>query len=182
MGKRDDHNTVDVRVGAFLRQWVTNVYGPGPVKLDRDSNLWCIVKQHLDLRPDDYRPVEDPEEYITFVLLKDSSHTTAYRPASLSPTGRSEYRVHTLYRCILSKRGENIVRRFLQKQFRNTFHSYMRGAMNNNPYISITEAITEFLQDSRQPVIDNRIISTLSKDWYRYRRKYPDEFRIPIFF
>lgn len=181
MKKRDDHNTVDVKVGAFLKQWVINVYGEGPIKLDRDSNLWSIIKQHLDLRPNDYRPIENREEYITFILLKDSSNTKAYRAAT-SPYDRSEYRVHTLYRCILSQRGENIVKRFLSKQFKNAFHNYMRGAMNNNPDISITEAITEFLSDSCQPVIDNKIISTLSKDWYRYRQKYPDEFRIPIFF
>ena len=181
MKKRDDHNTVDVKVGAFMKQWVTNVYGEDPIRLDRDSNLWSIIKQHLDLRPKDYKPLPDKEGYITFILLKDSSNTKAYRP-SASPYEKEEYRVHTLFRCILSERGENMVKRFLAKQFKNTFHNYMRGAMNNNPDISITEAITEFLQDSRQPVIDNKVISTLSKDWYRYRKKYPDEFKIPIFF
>lgn len=164
-----------------MKQWVVNVYGSEAIKLDRDSNLWAIIKQNLDLRPNDYKPLSDRDEYITFVLLSDGSNTKAYRSATTSYE-KEEYRVHTLYRCVLSPRGEGIIRRFLSKQFKNTFHNYMRGAMNNNPEISITEAITEFLQDSCQPVIDNKVISTLSKDWYRYRQKYPDEFKIPIFF
>ena len=57
----------------------------------------------------------------------------------------------------------------------------MKGALNNNDALNITEAITEFLTDSNQ-VVTEKVVSTLSKDWYRYRMKYPDEFKIPIFF
>lgn len=177
MKKKDNHNTVDVKVGTFLKQWVVNVYGSETIKLGKDSNLWSIIKQYLELLPSEYHPLKEKEEYITFVLLKNGGDTHIYDEVK-----KKEIQPNMLYRCHLSERGCNIIRRFLTKQFKNTFHNYMRGAMNNNADISITEAITEFLQDSCQPVIDNKIISTLSKDWYRFRLKYPDEYRIPIFF
>jgi len=175
--KRDNHNTVDVKVGSFIRSWVINTYGTDVIKLGRDMNLWNIIKQNLDLLPNDYAPLQNRDEYITFVLLTNGGNTQAYDAA----TGKT-FQPNMLYRCSLSERGVNIIKKFLLKQFKNTFHNYMKGALNNNPDLSITDAITEFLTDSCQPVIDNKIISTLSKDWYRYRQKYPDEFRIPIFF
>lgn len=174
--KSDNHNTVDVKVGSFIRNWVVSTYDTDCIKLDKDMNLWSIIKQNLDLLPNDYKPLESKEEYITFVLLADGKDTLAYDPKS-----NREYRVNTLYRCAISQKGENIIRRFLTKQFKNTFHNYMKGALNNNDALSITEAITEFLTDSHQ-VVTEKVVSTLSKDWYRYRMKYPDEFKIPIFF
>jgi hypothetical protein len=174
--KRDNHNTVDVKVGRFIRNWVVSTYDTDCIKLDKDMNLWSIIKQNLELLPNDYQPLPDREEYITFVLLADGKDTLAYDAKK-----NREYRVNTLYRCSLSMKGENIIRRYLTKQFKHTFHNYMKGALNNNDSLSITEAITEFLTDSKQEVSET-VVSTLSKDWYRYRRKYPDEFNIPIFF
>ena len=135
------------------------------IKLDKDMNLWSIIKQNLDLLPNDYKPLESKEEYITFVLLADGKDTLAYDQKS-----NREYRVNTLYRCAISQKGENIIRRFLTKQFKNTFHNYMKGALNNNDALSITEAITEFLTDYHQ-VVTEKEVSTLSKEWYRYRMK-----------
>lgn len=174
--KKDNHNTVDVKVGKFIRSWVVSTYGTDIIKLDRDMNLWSIIKQNLELLPNDFEPVAEKDEYITFVLLADGRYTLAFDMKK-----NKEYRVNTLYRCALSQRGENIIRRYLTKQFKHTFHNYMKGALNNNDSLSIAEAITEFLTDSKQEVTET-VVSSLSKDWYRYRMKYPDEFNIPIFF
>lgn len=182
MAKRDNHNTVNVRVGSDMRKWIVNAYGTDTIRLDKDMNLWCIIKQHLELLPDGYSGLDDPDEYIAFVLLTDGGNTRAYAGPDARHPYRQSYRVNTLYRCAISERGENIVRRFFKKQFKNCFHNYMRGALNNNPELSITEAITEFLTDAAWPDIDNRIISSLCKDWYRFRQKYPDSFMVPVFF
>lgn len=160
--------------------WVMNTYGTDILTLDKDSNLWMIIKQHLDLLPNDWRPVQDRSEYISFVLLTDGSNTKAYREDP--EKHRYSYRPNMLYRCALTEKGEYIVKRFLAKQFKNTFHNYMQGAMNNNPEMKISEAITEFLMDCQQPTIDKKVIAALTKDWYRYRLKNPDCFKIPIFF
>lgn len=175
--KKDNHNAVDVKVGAFLKKWVVNTYGTDYIRLDKDSNLWSIIKMNLELLPNDYTRIEDRSEYIRFQLLHNSSDTRAYDSA----TGKV-YQPNMLYRCCISKKGEHIIKRFLDKQFKNTFHNYMKGALNNNDDLAITDAITEFLCDSCQPDFDRKTISTLTKDWYRYRKKYPDEFKITIFF
>ena len=183
MGKMKDrstHNTVDVKVGAFMRKWIVGTYGTDCIELDRSSNIWMIIKQNLELTPEDYQPVEDWSEHISFILLRDGSNTVMYRqPTVKNP--KKYLRLNTLYRCSLSSKGENIIVRFLENQFRNTFHNYMRGALNNGTGMSIADAITEFLNDSRIE-FDAKLLSRLTKDWYRFRLKNPDCFSVPIFF
>ena len=48
--KKDNHNTVDVNVGAFLRQWIVNTYGTDIIRVDKDSNIWYMIKQHIPKR------------------------------------------------------------------------------------------------------------------------------------
>lgn len=182
MRKKDNRNTVDVRVGASLKAWIVSTYGTDCITLSAHSNMWMIVKQNLDLRPKLYTPLEDRDEYISFVLLKNGGDTQAYAAPDKAHPNRQSYQPNTLFRCMISEKGENIIRRFLQNQFRNAFHNYMKGAINNNPELSIVDAITEFLIDSKQPVVDNKTVAMLTKDWYRYRKKNDDEFMIPIFF
>ena len=55
--KKDNHNTVDVNVGAFLRQWIVNTYGTDIIRVYKDSNIWYMIKQHLETLPEDYSPL-----------------------------------------------------------------------------------------------------------------------------
>lgn len=182
MNRRDNRNTVDVKVGKLLRNWVVNTYGTDVITLSKHSNFWAIIKQNLTLRPADYQPVEDRSEYISFVLLVNGKDTQAYIAPDRKHPNRTSYQPNMMFRCYLSPKGEAIIRRLINEQFRNAFHCYMKGALNNNSEMTIVDAITEFLTDSKYVDFDNRTIATLTKHWYRYRVKNQDEFMIPIFF
>ena len=62
------NNTVDIKVGSFIRQWVIGTYGSDTIRLDKRTNLWAIVKQNLDLLPADYHTLQDKEEYISILF------------------------------------------------------------------------------------------------------------------
>lgn len=182
MRKKNNRNTVDIKVGKLLRNWVVNTYGTDTITLSKNSNFWMIIKQNLTLRPADYRPVEDRSEYISFVLLVNGKDTQAYRAPDEKNNYRTSYQPNMFFRCYISPKGEAIIRRLINEQFRNAFHCYMKGALNNNPELTIIDAITEFLSDSHYSEFDNKTIAALTKHWYRYRIKNQDEFMIPIFF
>jgi hypothetical protein len=176
--KRKVYNSVDVKVGSFIRGWVLATYHTDIIKIDKYSNLWGMVKQSLELLPADYRMLEDRSEYISIVLLRDSSKTKAYDIEK-----DRAYRVNTLYRCYISEEGSNKLRRYLEKQFKAAFHTYMVGAVGNNPEMTILEGITQFLLDyNLEGAIDNKMLGRLQKDWYRYRQANQDKYAIPIFF
>lgn len=182
MKKKDNRNTVDVRIGDVLKTWVVNTYGTDVITLSKKSNFWMIIKQNLECRPKDYAPVTDRTEYISFVLLRDGKNTKIYtEPDKLHPE-RTSIRPNMLFRCCITEKGEAIIRRLITEQFYNAFHCYMKGALNNNSEMAIVDAITEFLMDSCHQEFDNRTIARLTKHWYRYRLKNNDDLTIPIFF
>lgn len=170
-------NTVDIKVGAMIRAWVINTYGSDHVRLDKSTNLWAIVKQSLDLLPNDYKTISDRSEYISIILL-DARSTPYYN----HPAERSIH-INSLYRCYISPAGQNAIKRYLENQFRNAFTQYMIGRQSADPdkKMKIQAAISDFLEDNGLDVTAKRL-STLSKYWYRFRVKFPEKFPLPIFF
>ena len=97
-----------MKVGAFIRKWVEAYTGSDTIKLDRNMNLWAIVKQHLDIRPDDGSEISDRSEYIAIELL-DTTGAKYYNMAA----GKEMY-MNTLYRCYITSRGQEIIQRYLR--------------------------------------------------------------------
>lgn len=168
-------NSVDIKVGSFIREWVMSVTGSDVIHLDKRTNLWGIVRQNLDLLPNDYRTITDRSEYISIELL-DSDGKIAYN----IPANR-EIWVNELYRCYISDSGQLAVKRYLENQLRNAFRVYMTGRFSDGKKEMITHAIGSFLVDYNLPM-DKTMISRLSKDWYRFRLKNPENPPLPIFF
>lgn len=168
-------SSVDIKVGSFLRQWVVSVTGSDQVRLDRRTNLWGIVKQNLELLPNDYQPITDRSEYISIALLE-----IRQRPTYNIPSGRMIW-LNELYRCHISDSGQEAITRYLYNQFRNAFRVYMVARFSDESGEAIRHAIGSFLSDFNLP-IDNTMIGRLSKDWYRYRQKNTENYEIPIFF
>lgn len=168
-------NTADVKVGAFIRKWVEAYTGSDTIKLDRNMNLWAIVKQHLDIRPDDGSEISDRGEYIAIELL-DTTGAKYYNMAA----GKEMY-MNTLYRCYITSRGQEIIQRYLENQFIAHFRVYMTARFSDGGNEPIRHAIGSFLADYQLPM-DDTIMGRLSKNWYRFRQKHKENYPIPIFF
>lgn len=167
--------TADIQVGSFIRQWVITNTGSDTVRLDKRANLWGIVKENLELLPEDYRPLQDRSEYISFELL-DSGSAPYYN----RDVDRKMY-INELYRCYIGEDTQAVIRRYLENQFRNAFRIYMTSRYADGSSEKIRSAIASFLLEYDLPV-NPRIIARLSKDWYRWRVKHPMKSPIPIFF
>ena len=168
-------NCVDIKVGTFIREWVITVNGSDIIHLDERTNLWGIVRQNLDLLPEDYSVLHDRSEYISIELL-DSDGKIAYNV----PAGK-EIWINELYRCYISEAGQKALKRYLENQLRNAFRVYMVGRFSDGKQEMITHAIGSFLADYNLPM-DRTMINRLSKDWYRFRQKNGVNPPLPIFF
>lgn len=168
-------NSVDIKVGPFIRQWVIGSTGSDTIRLDRRTNLWGIVKQNLDLLPQDYHYIEDRSEYISIELLNSDARLCYNIPA-----GREIY-INELYRCYISDAGQEAIKRYLENQFHNAFSVYMVGRFSDGQAEPIRHAIGSFLADYNLPINDT-MMGRLSKYWYRFRQKNPDKYPLPIFF
>lgn len=168
-------NTVDVNVGAFIRQWVIAYTHSDTIQLDKATNLWAILKQHLETIPEDGSQLPDRSEYISIELL--DPHTTENYNL---PSGRKLH-MNTLYRCYIGPTGQAAIRRYLENQFRAHFRVYMTARFSDGSKEGIRHAIGSFLADYNLP-IDDTIMGRLSKDWYRFRQKHGENYPITIFF
>ena len=168
--------TVDVKVGQELRSWVLATAGTDILVPERQSNLWCLVKQHLKTVPASYRLVYDRGEYIYIRLLQSGSDTKAWN----LDAGRT-IEVNTLYRSYLDERGQYVVRRFLYRNFKSAFRNYMLGAVHANPTGKEIAAITEFCLEYNIEVT-KQLITRLQKDWIRYKKKLEEEVYNPMAF
>ncbi len=169
-------NTVDIRVGSFIRQWVEAVEGSDCVRVDKFSNIWAIIKPNLDLLPADFQIPDDKGEFIRIELLD------AHNNKSYNRTSDKDIHLNYLYRCYVSETGQAAIKRYLENQFRAAFRAYMIGRTSDDQPYMITRSIGSFLSDYNLPRDDKTIVSRLSKDWYRYRQKNPGKYALPIFF
>lgn len=168
-------NTVDVKVGAFIRQWVMAYKHTDTIKLEKTMNLWAIIKQHLETMPNDGSELDDRSEYISIELLDTTNHDYYNHPS-----GKKVY-MNTLYRCYIAPAGQAAIQRYLENQFRAHFRVYMTAHFSDGKKNGIRHAIGSFLTDYNLP-IDDTVMGRLSKDWYRFRQKHGDNYPITIFF
>lgn len=171
MKRNDDISTVSVQVSPAIREYILSInLGSDILMVGRESLLWGIVKMQLDLIPSGYRPVptEGRTGEIRIALLK--SRCDKVFNVNLNKVAE----INTLFRNYLTASGQKAVCNYLDKQFHQTFRAYMGGALNNNPDLSIHEAIYEFASDYNIE-LEHISYDALRKDWYRFKKRNQDE-------
>lgn len=163
----EDWMCVNIRVGKVLREYIVATRGTDLLVPAKYSVLWGILKQHLVTSPVGYTciPEDRKGEYIR-IALRNTHAAACYNIPS-----RKTMHINTLFRSYLDTTGENVVRNFLNREFKKTFHDYMTGSLANNPDMKIVEAIEEFCHD--HGITPDKVITIemLRKDWYRHCRK-----------
>ncbi|MBO8455840.1 MAG: hypothetical protein IAC08_05500 [Bacteroidetes bacterium] len=176
MGKEDNIMTVDVKVSRPIREYVLSINdGSDLIKPERGSLLWGLIKLHLDLVPETYRPVppDKRQDYIRIALYRTRS-TRSYNVN----TGRN-MEVNTLFRNYLNEEGQRAVSDHIARGFKQTFRAYMGGALGNNPDLTIHDAVYEFCSDYNISM-DSITYDMLRKDWYRFKKRCPGPGLIPV--
>lgn len=168
--------TVDVKVSRPIREYVLSINdGSDLIKPERGSLLWGLIKLHLDLVPETYRPVppDKRQDYIRIALYRTRS-TRSYNVN----TGRN-MEVNTLFRNYLNEEGQRAVSDHISRGFKQTFRAYMGGALGNNPDLTIHDAVYEFCSDYNISM-DSITYDMLRKDWYRFKKRCPGPGLIPV--
>lgn len=167
--------TVDVNVGKAVKEFIVSSNGGSDIlDPEKDTILWCLMKQHLVTRPG-YLLITDRTEYI-YITLRNKNGAKTYSV----PDG-SNMKLQTLFRSYLDATGQAVIKKHFEKEFKKTFRDYMKGALNNNPDMKIVDAIAEFCSD-HNVCLNNITISMLQKDWYRFRAKCAIKMVCPLCF
>lgn len=167
--------TADLQVGTFFKDWIVSVNGSELVTLDRRSNLWGLVVANLERPKQPWAPLKDRTGFISIQLLDSDG-----RPSWNIPEQDVIF-VNEEYRFAISQEGQIAICRWLRNQLYGVFNVYMVARFSDDDSEPIRHAIGSFLCDFNLPIND-KMISLLSKAWYRYRQKNPINNAIPIFF
>ena len=161
---KQDHMTVLVKVHPALKEYIVSINSGDTIYPERGSHLWGLVSMHLQLTPPDYTPTPDtstPDDCIRIALFDSHARTWC------NDLNRTIWQ-NSIFRNHLGPKAQRAIARHLMADFKHTFRAYMTGAINNNPDISIAEAIDEFCSDYRI-TMQQLTIDLLRKDWYRWR-------------
>ena len=167
--------TVSVKVLPALKAYILAVNEESDVIVPcRESRLWGLVKTHLDLVPPDYKPTPAAGTADTIRIAVYTIHRMNYNHPK-----RKTIVVDSLWRSNLSEEGQRVVADYLMRFFKQSYRSYMVGALANNPKLKIHDAILNFctLHKINMDIVTYEM---LRKDWFRFRLRHPDGYVIPI--
>ena len=170
-----EYPTVNVRVPSTLKAYILAVNGGSDTILpSRESRLWGLLKMHLSTIPPDYKPTPatGQEDCIRICIYK---------------TKRQEYNRHarrviyqeTLFRDYLTEKGQKVIADYLMRFFKQSYRSYVAGALKNNSELSIHDAIYSFCE-LHKINMDIVTYEMLRKDWFRFRKRHPHDMVIPV--
>lgn len=174
---------VEVRVGPLMKQYIEHSLQMDVVRPGQGSVLVDLMRPHLELRRYDQldlfgQPVvqEYPEEEtirieIPVHNIKSYNHHT-----------KKNIAYNYIYRTELSEVGQAILRRHFKKIMRLAFHTYMDGATSSWDSLDkkrVKCSVASFLMDYYIKY-DEKDVSTLCRDWFRYRKKKYDQRISPV--
>ena len=163
---------VEIKVGSLLKQYVENCLQDNIVKTGNGWVIVDLIKPYLILEPrKQLNLFEEKEE-------KDYSEIIMVEvPLLHCKTYSKQYNriIHLdgLYHTVVSDYGQAVVRRHLKKIMRQAFHVYMDGytsAYDELDKKRVKAGITSFLSDYNI-IFTEKDISSLARDWFRYRDK-----------
>jgi len=163
-----------VTVKSHIRNFIAENLGSTIVKPERDSTLMAIIKPHLQLASafEEVRPVEEGYEEIQIELPE-------LRQVYEARSGKIYY-CDTMFRDHIDQHGLERVRNFFNRTFKAAFRAFLDGyTESQNDAMSLTEedrrirvkqgVVSFLLQYHITP--DEKLISSLTRDWYRHQER-----------
>lgn len=161
---------VKANVGAKLKKYLEDSYGNGVITPPKGSTLMGIIKQHLELVSHTEEECLPEDEC---VLIELPIHPERVYSQS---TGKV-YFCNTLWRNRLSEDGHKKVRKFFENNFRHAFYIFMDGSIEGQHLknvekdsVEIKASVAAFLNQYRIE-FDEKMISTMTRDWWRHTDK-----------
>ena len=157
---------VPVRVNPIIREFLIDTTGSDTIVPKPKDLIWAIIKQNLETLPDDYIEPIDTDNYIYVELLDCGGGGHA---CYCNQRNQIIY-INTLFRWHLSNKGQNKINSILRANFKNSFHSFMMGAVRCNPLLQQKEAMEEFC-NMYNLSIQKLTPDMIKKNWDRSEHK-----------
>ena len=156
--------TVNIPVARPLKEYIISSTGSDVIIPAKDSPLWAIIKQYLVSNKESSACIAELNQDLVKVAIRNVHAATIYNFSS-----SCTMQINTICRATLSRKGERIIARLLNKDFKRVFIAYMLGCLNNSE-MQIQEAIEEFCTDHNIELTDT-VYQMLKKCWYRWNKK-----------
>jgi hypothetical protein len=157
---------VKAHVGKKLRQYLLNSYQNGIITPPRDSALIGIIKPHLELSSEE---IEFPDDEIILIELPVNSEPVYHHG------NKKVYFCNTLWRNTLSELGHRRVKQFFENFFKHAFRIYMDGYYEaqglyklDDARMKVKDGVVQYLMQYHID-FDEKLISALTRDWWRHR-------------
>lgn len=171
-----DNLSVQVKVHPTIRAFVVSTNGSDLIVPKKDDWLWFILKQNLDIPPDDYIPHSvSSDEHINISLLDTTGTKVQVRNQSKRVESKRQGDPSTIYlnqmfRWYLSVKAQNTIALHFRKAFKECFHNFVQGALISNANLKQKEAIQNFC-DLYQIEFNSISEDMLIKSWQRSPQK-----------
>ena len=177
---------VRVRVGQLMKQYIEHSLQMDVIQPGQGSVLVDLMRPHLELRnyeqldlfgggpaKSEYSDDETVKIELPFHSVKAYNHIS-----------HKVIEYDKMYRTELSEYGQAMVRRHFKKIMRNAFHTYMDGytsVWDGLDKKRVKSGVASFLADYSIEYSE-KDVSTLCRDWFRYRTKKYKQRLSPIIF
>ena len=152
--------TVSVAVHPTIREFILDTNGSDTLVPDKSDLLWKLVKANLTTYQPDKN--DDIKPCIQIELLQTGFHKSYNNGSMLY--------ISTMYHCYLTEKGQNEIAKELRSRFKNTFHTFVMGALVGNPDLKQKEAFILFI--NKFNLSENCITyEMLKKSWDRSLQK-----------
>lgn len=168
--------TVPVKVHPTVREFIISTNGSDLITPQKDDWLWFILKQHLDVPPNDFVFTEiEKGAYINVSLLNAHGMKVQVRNKSkrlAKVKGADPYNIFldTMFRWYISDEAQNQIAKHLRNAFKECFHNFVQGALANNSSLEQKEAILKFC-DFYKIEFNDISEDMLIKSWQRSPQK-----------
>lgn len=174
---------VTARVGRRLKKYIVDSYQSDIIPMERNMALISLIKPHLELTAEEEEPIDEEIMQKEVVRIEiPLGNMKVYNRAA-----RKVYVCNTLWRNRLSEKGQDEVKKFFDRAFRQQFRTYMDGFIESQEmfgkdgrkYNKVKEGVTAFLIQYHIDFTE-RDIAALARDWYRHRDKTEENQSSPL--
>lgn len=167
-------------------KYITESIGGDTVRPERDSTLLAIIKPYLETKSSLEAETEEIPEGYSPIHIELPELRQTYN----SQTGKVIY-CDTLFRDCISPKGVEKVRRYFKNCFKMAFRTFMDGYTENQNDNNAEADETSRMRVKRGVVafllqyhidINERLVSTLTRDWYRHRDRTEQNRFTPVFY
>lgn len=161
-----DRMMVSIKVHPTIREFIIDTNGSDVIIPNKNDLLWKYIKANLTTYNEKEKQklsAEEEKDCIYIALLE-------LRGDESFSMDKGYIFMNQMYRCFITEKGQKQIAKELRIRFKQTFHTFVLGALLGNPNLQQKEAFLLFMQKFN--LTENKInYEMLKKSWDRSLEK-----------